>query len=197
MALATHATIAGTAEHQHLSPERQLRIKRAGLWLFFFSESILFGLLFSARFFLEGTAAPHVDQNLGLAITIILLLSSVSAYTFETAIENEMRGLAWAGLTITILLGTVFAVGVGFEWAEAEFSRSESFGTVFFSMTGVHAAHVVSGIGLFMLIALQMARGRYGPTDIWPVNGIVMYWHFVDVVWVFFYPALYLVQGVK
>jgi cytochrome c oxidase subunit 3 len=108
-----------------------------------------------------------------------------------------MRGLAWAGLVTTILLGIVFAAGVGVEWAEAEFSRSESFGTVFFSMTGVHAAHVVSGIGLFLLIAAQMARGRYGPGDIWPVNGTVMYWHFVDVVWVFFYPALYLVQGVE
>ena len=64
-------------------------------------------------------------------------------------------------------------------------------------MTGVHAAHVVSGIGLFALLAVQMARGRYGPKDTWPVNGTVMYWHFVDVVWVFFYPALYLVQGVE
>ena len=82
MALATHA--AG-----HMSPAKSLAVKRAGLWLFFFSESILFGLLLSGRFFLQGIEAQHVDQTLGLVITIVLLLSSVSAYTAETAVEHN------------------------------------------------------------------------------------------------------------
>jgi len=189
MALATHA--AG-----HMSPEKSLTIKRAGLWLFFFSESILFGLLLSGRFFLEGIEAEHVDQNLGLIITIVLLVSSVSAYTAETAIEHNRHGIATIGLLITILLGVLFAGGVAFEWAEAEFSRQDTFGTAFFAMTGVHAAHVVSGVVMLILVFAQHLRGKYNSKDHWPVSGTVMYWHFVDVVWVFFYPALYLVQGV-
>ncbi len=191
------AVVAHPIESTHPSPAKQMQIRRVGLWLFFFSETFLFGLLFSVRFYLDGISADKLNQQLGLGITAILLLSSVSAYTFETAIEHDRRRIAWWGLAITILLGTVFAGGVAWEWSAAEFSRSQIFGTVFFTMTGVHAAHVVSGVGLFILLGAQMARGRFNSKDHWPVSGIVMYWHFVDVVWVFYYPALYLVQGVR
>lgn len=171
-----------------------LKFNRAGLWLFFLSESILFGLLLSARFFLEGIQREHVDQHLGLAITIVLLLSSVTAFTAETAIEHDNRRVANWGLIATIVLGIIFAAGVGFEWKTAEFTRHEAFGTVFFTMTGIHASHVVSGIGILILVWVQLLRGRFTAKDHWPVAGAVMYWHFVDVVWVFFYPALYLVK---
>jgi cytochrome c oxidase subunit 3 len=98
-------------------------------------------------------------------------------------------------------------VGVGFEWATAEFSLKSddglpleerqlehTYATLFFTMTGVHAAHVISGVGLLALVLAQAVRGRFNRRDHWPVSGVVMYWHFVDVVWVFFYPALYLVD---
>ena len=171
-----------------------LKLNRAGLWIFFFSESVLFGLLLSARFYLEGIEREELDQLLGLGITIVLLLSSVTAFTAETAIEHDNRKLANWGLIATILLGTFFAAGVGYEWSIAHFHRDEAFGTLFFTMTGIHAAHVISGIGILLLVWFQFLRGRYSSKDHWPIAGAVMYWHFVDVVWVFFYPALYLVK---
>ena len=61
-------------------------------------------------------------------------------------------------------------------------------------MTGIHASHVVSGIGILFLVWIQLKRGKFNSKNHWPVSGSVMYWHFVDVVWVFFYPALYLVK---
>lgn len=171
------------------------KIKRAGLWMFFASESVLFGLLLAARFFIEGTHVDaHLSQALGLGITSILLASSLSAFTAESAIAHGNRKLFYWGLIITILLGTVFAFGVAYEWRIAEFTQHESFGTVFFTMTGVHAAHVISGVVMLILLLAQALRGRYGPGDTWPVAGVVMYWHFVDVVWVFYYPALYLIN---
>lgn len=172
----------------------RLKLNRAGLWLFFFSESVLFGLLLSARFFFEGIHREELDQLLGLGITIILLLSSATAFTAETAIEHDNRKLASWGLVATIALGILFAAGVGYEWNTAHFHRSEAFGTLFFTMTGIHASHVVSGIGILVLVWVQFLRGRYTGKDHWPIAGAVMYWHFVDVVWVFFYPALYLVN---
>lgn len=175
------------------APHDTLRIKRAGLWLFFFSETILFGLLMSARFFLEGIEREHLDQLLGLGITSVLVTSSVTAYMAETSIEQGRRGDAMWWLLGTIGLGCVFAFGVGYEWATAEFSRHEAFGTVFFTMTGVHAAHVLSGVGLLALVAIQLGRGRFSSKEHWPISGTVMYWHFVDIVWIFFYPTLYLV----
>ena len=170
-----------------------LAIKRAGLWFFFFSESLVFALLLVARFFIEGIGRGHLDQNLGLAITTILLASSLTAYAAEAGIENGNKKMFIWGITLTILMGLVFAVGVGYEWYIAEFSRQESFGTVFFAMTGVHAAHVISGVFFLTILLVLGIKGRFTAESHWAVSGVVMYWHFVDVVWVFFYPALYLV----
>ena len=98
-------------------------------------------------------------------------------------------------LLLTILLGIIFAGGVAYEWKTAHFTREEVFGTVFFTMTGIHASHVVSGI-VFLAMAWNIARkGRFTSKSHWGISGTVMYWHFVDVVWVFFYPALYLVDS--
>ena len=178
----------------HAPTHSRLAINRAGLWLFFFSESILFSLLLSARFYLEGIDREHVDQVLGLGITAVLLSSSVFAYMAETAMEKDRRTLAALCFLVTILLGVVFAVGVGFEWATAEFGREEAYGTVFFTMTGVHASHVISGVVILVLVLSQLLRGKWDSKDHFPVSAAAWYWHFVDVVWVFFYPALYLVS---
>ncbi len=185
--------VAAPAAHGHPT-HNALKFNRLGLWMFFFSESVLFGLLLSARFYLEGIQREHVDQQLGLGITIILLLSSLTAFTAETAIEHNNQRVAHWFLLATIVLGIIFAGGVGFEWKTAEFTRGEAFGSVFFTMTGIHASHVVSGIGILFLVWIQTKRGRFNANSHWAVSGAVMYWHFVDVVWVFFYPALYLVK---
>jgi len=194
MAIATtHGAAAHGGAHD---PARQLQIKRVGLWLFFLSETFLFGLLLSGRFFLEGIEAEHLNQFLGLLITVVLLLSSVTAYCSETAIKNDRKVAAVWFMILTIVLGLIFAGGVAYEWSIAHFTRHEGFGTAFFSMTGMHAFHVITGVAMLGLVLIQMMRGRFGSHGYWPVQGTVMYWHFVDVVWVFFYPALYLVQGV-
>lgn len=175
-----------------MSPAKRNQVNRVGLWLFFFSESIVFGLLLSSRFFLLGTHREHLDQLVGLGVTVVLLLSSVSAFLGETSIENGNRKAAQWYILITIVLGVLFAAGVAYEWSIAEFSRSEAFGTVYFTMTGIHAAHVISGVGMLILNWLMLRRGRFSRESHWGVSATVMYWHFVDVVWVFFYPALYL-----
>ncbi len=186
---------AGVAHVAHPSSPRRLAINQAGLWLFFFSESFLFGALLAARFYLAGAERPaHLNQLLGLGITSILLLSSVTAYQSEAAIKQGQIGRCLAYLAATILLGLVFVAGVGVEWSTAEFGIAEPYGTAFFAMTGLHASHVVSGIGILMLVYRLCRRGRFSKGRSWGVEAAVKYWHFVDVVWVFFYPALYLVS---
>ncbi|MCC7365413.1 MAG: heme-copper oxidase subunit III [Dehalococcoidia bacterium] len=202
--------MAHAAEHGHgMSPAKRLQINRVGLWLFFFSESILFGLLLSSRFYLVGIEGPtfvgedgavhhhHLSQSLGLLITVILLASSITAFTAETAFEHGNYQLGRWMLLATIALGLVFAGGVAYEWSIAEFSQGDAFGSVFFAMTGMHAFHVVSGVAMLALVWAQSLRGKYSAESHWPVSSTVMYWHFVDVVWVFFYPALYLVMWVE
>lgn len=173
----------------------RLTINRVGLWLFFFSETFLFGALLAARFYLTQLDRPeHLNQALGLGITSILLLSSLTAYRAETAIAHGDRRQFVRNLVATIVLGIVFVVGVGLEWSIAEFTPKDIFGSAFFTMTGMHASHVISGIALLGLVLWLGLHGHFSRDSHWGVEAAVKYWHFVDVVWVFFYPALYLVS---
>lgn len=183
-----------STSHEPVRIERDWdAIRRAGLWFFFLSESLVFALLLASRFFLEGIGRGHLDQVLGLLITSILLASSLTAFMAEAGIQNGNRKVFLWGISLTIAMGLVFAFGVGYEWYIAEFSRQEVFGTIFFVMTGVHAAHVISGVLFLTMLLILGIKGRFTADSHWAVSAIVMYWHFVDVVWVFFYPALYLV----
>jgi cytochrome c oxidase subunit 3 len=180
----------------HAEAEEKVRpkINQAGLWLFFLSETFLFSALGTARFVIAGTDRPEdLNQLLGLGITSILLVSSLTAYRSEVAMARGDRQAFSRNLLVTIALGLVFAIGVGFEWSTAEFKLSDPFGTAFFSMTGVHAAHVVSGIIMLGMVYLLAHRGHFSAERHWGVEATIKYWHFVEVVWVFFYPALYLV----
>ena len=174
---------------------RRLTINQAGLWFFFFSEAFLFSALATTRFVLAGTDRPEdLSQLLGLGITSVLLLSSLTAYRAETAIARGDRANFQRNLLATILLGLVFVAGVGVEWTTADFGLSDPYGTAFFSMTGLHAGHVVSGIVMLAMVYWLGTRGHFSAERHWGVEATVKYWHFVDVVWVFFYPTLYLVE---
>ncbi len=173
-----------------------LYIRHLGLWLFFLSESFLFLALNSGRYFLLGLSRPaEINQLLGLTITSILLARSLTAYRAETSIAHGDQRLFLRNTLATIVLGSLFLVGVGVEWAQAfaHFPPQERFGTVFFTLTGMHGLHVLSGIVLLLFVFLHGQRGRFDAGKYWPVEGVVKYWHFVDVVWVFIYPTLYLV----
>jgi cytochrome c oxidase subunit 3 len=181
-----------TEEEAHEEPNAP-SMRQAGLWLFFLSETFLFAALFASRFYIAGTGHPHdVSQELGLAITSILLLSSLTAFIAESAIVRGDRGQAALFLFLTIVLGLVFFGGVVIEWSIAEFSQHEPYGTAFFSMTGLHASHVLSGVVILLLVLALTLKGRFSAGRHWGVEAAIKYWHFVDVIWVFFYPALYL-----
>jgi len=96
---------------------------------------------------------------------------------------------------ITIVLGTVFMVGVvGVEWQTAPFGPGDGVvGGVFYTMTGMHAFHVLTGVLFLWIVYANGRKGLYTAERHWPVEAAAVYWHFVDVVWIFFYPALYLI----
>ncbi len=178
----------------HAEPRRET-VNRLGLWLFFCSEFFLFAALFAARFYLAGPYHAKVNQPLGLAITLVLLVSGFTAYRAEAGIRRGDRSAFLRNLLVTILLGLVFLAGVGVEWATAEFAPSSIFGTAFFTMTGVHASHVLSGVVAFALAYRLGLRGHFSAERHWGVEALVKYWYLIDVVWVFFFPVLYLVRA--
>jgi cytochrome c oxidase subunit III len=173
----------------------KLLTNRIGLWAFLISDSFLFGGLLIARINLLGLTRPDVTQILGLIVTSILLISSFFANRAEVCMEFGDRRQFIISIGTTLSLGILFLVGVlGVEWRLAPFGPADgTLGAVFFAMTGFHAFHVFTGI-IFLAIVLRNAfRGLYSSEKHWAVEASVIYWHFVDVVWFFFYPALYLV----
>jgi len=171
---------------------------RLGLWLFLLSDSFVFGGLAVARFNLLGLTRPELNQYLGLGVTSVLLLSSFFMNRAETSMEHGDRRGFLVGISITLLLGIGFLLGVvGVEWPQAIHEgitpSSNAAGAIFFMMTGMHAFHVLTGVIFLTIVLRNGARGLYSPERHWAVEAAAVYWHFVDVVWIFFYPALYLI----
>jgi cytochrome c oxidase subunit 3 len=175
----------------------QLVTRRIGLWLFIVSESMIFLALLSTRFYMQGVNRPaELNQLLGLIVTGVLLLSSFTANRAEVFMSRGDNASFLRNIWITIVLGVVFLLGVvTIEWPEAmQFAPlSDGYGTLFFAITGMHALHVLTGLIVLLIVAGQARRGSYSAHDYWGAQGGVLYWHFVDVIWVFVYPILYLV----
>ncbi len=167
---------------------------RLGLWLFIISDAFVFGGLLVSRFFLFAGERPELNQWLGFVVTLILLTSSFFMYRADINISyGNVKGFT-RNILITIILGILFLVGVvGLEWPTAPFSVGENaMSSIFFTMTGMHALHVLSGVIFLTIVYRNGKKGLYSRERHFPVEAAAIYWHFVDVVWVFFYPALYL-----
>ncbi len=193
---------------------QQLRANRLGLWLFCISELFLFVAMLAARFYLwrdaDGLFRPELSQSVGLITTTMLLVSSYFIVRAETAAGfgdwQSMRTQLW----ITFWLGLVFLLGVVIvEWGtipsiaraitghEHLLRPTEgTIGAVFFLMTGMHALHVFTGLIFILSVISNSRKGKYTVENHWGVESCALYWHYVDVVWIFFYPALYLVGHV-
>lgn len=179
----------------------KLENNRLGLWLFLVSDTFLFlGLLVTRFSLLKGTR-PELNQFLGLAVTAVLLLSSFFMNRSETQMAHGNQEGFLKNLRGTLILGLVFLVGVvGVEWrlaaAHGVTPSSGPEGAVFYVMTGFHAFHVLTGVLLLFVVYRNGQRGLYSAERHWGVEAAAIYWHFIDVVWIFFYPALYLMGSV-
>jgi cytochrome c oxidase subunit III len=170
---------------------------RLGLWLFLISDSFVFGGLMIMRINLLGLTRPELNQLLGLAVTAVLLISSFFMNRGETLMHNGDRRGFLLNTAITFVLGLGFLLGVVLvEWRlaihEGLTPDSGPAGAAFFMMTGMHAFHVFTGLILLVIVMANGRRGLYDEKN-YPVEAAAVYWHFVDVVWIFFYPALYLI----
>jgi len=178
------------------SYRERLAINRLGLWLFILSDSFVFGGLLVSRFYLLGTQArPHLDQVVGYVVTAMLLTSSFFMNRAEIAMAHGDRKAFLRNTAITLVLGIAFLVGVvGVEWQIAPFGTADgAAASIFYTLTGFHAFHVLTGVIFLAVVLRNGARGLYSPEKHWAVEAAAVYWHFVDVVWIFFYPALYLI----
>lgn len=174
---------------------------RLGLWLFIVSDAFVFGGLLVTRFVLLGGNRPELNQTLGFAVTVLLLASSYFMNRAETEIAHGNQKGFQRALTTTFILGVAFLIGVvGVEWrlatAHGITPSSGAEGAVFYIMTGFHAFHVLTGVLYLWVMLRNGRRGVYTAERHWGVEAGAVYWHFIDVAWIFFYPALYLMGTV-
>ncbi|HPO58855.1 MAG TPA: cytochrome c oxidase subunit 3 [Anaerolineaceae bacterium] len=171
------------------------RTNRLGLWLFILSDSFVFGALLFTRFYLLGNNRPELIQWLGLVVTVALLASSFFMNRAEVQMSLGNRQGFLRNTLVTIVLGSLFLIGVvGVEWQVAHFGPADGAqGAIFYTMTGFHAFHVFTGVIFLSLVYRNAKKGLYSAEHHWPVEAAAVYWHFVDLVWIFFYPALYLI----
>lgn len=174
-----------------------------GMVFFLASEAVFFANLIAAYLYLRvrngGAWPPTIDHMtrpeiiLPLVNTCILVSSSIVMHFAVSAIKKgNKRMLAW-GLGITALMGIIFLSGQAYEYVHNGFGPWDGlFGSVFYTLTGFHGAHVTFGV-LFMLVVFFRAwRGDFSKSHHFAVTAIEMYWHFVDVVWVILFLVLYI-----
>ncbi len=176
-----------------------------GMILFVVSEAIMFGAFF-AQYFYERVLAPRWPPQgyeglvepapLALVLTVILAVSGITAHNAQTAIRRDDRDALQGWLVVTILLGVAFLAGQAFEYTslfnEGFTISSGIFGSVFFTITGLHGLHVTGGVLVLTSILIRVFLGHFSSRSHFGIEGAVLYWHFVDVVWFLLYAALYL-----
>jgi cytochrome c oxidase subunit 3 len=205
------------AEHFE-SFEQQEHAAHFGMWLFLTSETLLFGALFGlytgyrlqySEQFHE--AAKHNNTLLGTTNTLILVTSSFFAAWAVHAMRRNHRKAAVRSLSVTLLLGACFLVikaveyrahfaegifpGSWYHFAELPTHGAQLFFTLYYCMTGLHAAHVIGGLTTLAIVARLTAVGRYTPERHTSLELGVLYWHLVDVIWIFLWPLMYLAGG--
>lgn len=188
---------------------------KIGMWLFLLTELILFGglfLLYISYRFAHGqafaTAAKELNLVFGTVNTVILITSSLTVVLAILALEKESgKRLPILFLALTIAFGLAFLVNKGFEWGEkfghglypnsprlAEMDRGEVlyFG-LYYVMTGLHAVHIMIGIGVLTGCLVFVAKGKIRPGKTAFLENTGLYWHLVDVIWIFLFPLFYLI----
>jgi cytochrome c oxidase subunit III len=203
--------------HQFNDLDQQHDASTLGMWIFLVTEVMFFGGLFAgysvyrAMFpsaWAQGSRLCEV--TLGAINTAVLICSSLTMAMAVHSAQSGRRKRTVMFLISTMLLGGVFLgvkfleyfhkyqehliPGTGFAYKAADSAQVQLFVCFYFGMTGLHALHMIIGIGVVAVITILAWRGRFTPDYHNPVEVTGLYWHFVDIVWIFLFPLLYLVD---
>jgi cytochrome c oxidase subunit III len=213
---------AHTADHVHHhahhfnSAEDEFEASKQGMWVFLVTEVLMFGGLFVAYGIFRGlypdmfTEAHHqLNWRLGATNTVVLIVSSLSMALAVGATQRGQKDRAILCLVVTFLLACCFLVVKYFEYT-AKFHhgllpagyftnthlhhpKAPLFFSLYFVMTGLHGLHVLIGMGVIAWVLIRTLRNEFSPQFYTPVELVGFYWHFVDLVWIYLFPLLYLV----
>ena len=208
----------GEFAHHYDSAEQEYETSKHGVWALLLTEILMFGGLFVgyAIFYnlnpeVWDAGSRLLDWKMGAVNTVVLLISS---FTMAMGIYYNQKGepnKAILNLVITLVCAAIFMVvkyfeythkihegilpGKFFTYAGPEVAGVENVGWFFsfyFCMTGLHGFHVLIGMGLIVWMIIRTAKGEFGPKYYTPVEGVGLFWHLVDLIWIYLFPLLYL-----
>jgi cytochrome c oxidase subunit III len=198
----------------HMEVHRDDEASKLGMWLFIFTELLLFGGLFlvysvfRAKYpanFHEGSL--ELSVTIGTINTIALLVSSMTIAMALTAIQKNNRKLSMQLIAVTLLMATVFLFNKYIEWS-AKFEHGLypgsplmphldrgdlMFFSLYFFMTGLHALHILVGMALLIMCFFKIKSGTLHYQKYVNLENGALYWHLVDLIWIFLFPLLYLI----
>ena len=203
---------------QFNTAEQQKDASSLGMWIFLITEVMFFGGMFAAYTVYRsaypgvfGAASRTLNATIGAINTAVLLCSSFTMALAVRAGQLGRRKQIMVFLVLTLILGLAFLGVKGYEWNE-KFQEhhipgpsfhmegaglqdhAQLFFSLYFAMTGLHALHMVVGAGLLSLLLYQTHRGRFSAAYYTPIDMVGLYWHFVDIIWIYLFPLLYLID---
>jgi cytochrome c oxidase subunit 3 len=202
--------------HHFDSLAQQTEATTLGMWVFLVTEVLFFGGLFATymvyrRWYPDAFAAAshELDVTLGTINTVVLITSSLTMALAVHAAQLGQRKLLMTFLILTMILGGVFlgiksveyyhkfaehhVPGPDFQFEPEYFRHAQLFFSLYFVMTGLHALHMIIGIGIMLVMLWWSWNGTITEEYSSPIEISGLYWHFVDIVWIFLFPLLYLI----
>lgn len=213
-ALAVHSP---GLQHHFDDSAQQLESSTLGMWVFLITEIMFFGGMFASYTIYRNlypdafaSTSHYMNVTIGAINTGVLICSSLTMVLAVRAAQLGQKKAIIVFLILTLILGAVFLSlkyveyhekwvdhhipGPGFHYADPRyFHQAQILFYLYFAMTGMHALHMIVGAGLLTTLIVMAARNRFCAEWYTPVEMIGLYWHFVDIVWIFLFPLLYLI----
>jgi heme/copper-type cytochrome/quinol oxidase subunit 3 len=173
-----------------------------GMVLFIATEAALFIYLIASYFYVGSSAAawPPVvpDVKLTAINTVLLVLSSGAAIIADRSVKRGRIALLQLWLAVTIVLGAIFLTVQMHEYTTLAFQpQTGAYGSFFYLITGLHGAHVAAGLLMLLYVLLRAFAGHFDAVRHYAVSNAILYWHFVDVVWLVVFTTLYLFPRIR
>jgi cytochrome c oxidase subunit 3 len=219
--LANHAQAESLALREQFDTAAQQKdASTLGMWIFLITEVMFFGGMFLTYMVYRhkfpevfGVASTSLNVYIGAANTVVLLCSSLTMVLAVRAAQlGRKQGIIFF-LILTLILGGVFLGVKAYEWNEKFVEHhipgptfhlegvpqemqghAQLFFSLYFAMTGLHALHMVIGVGLLSFLIWKARQGTYSAGYMTPVDVSGLYWHFVDIIWIYLFPLLYLID---
>lgn len=212
---------ATTLRHHFANDEQQKDASTVGMWVFLVTEIMFFGGMFLAYFAYRqaypaafASASNKTNLLIGATNTTVLICSSLTMAMAVHSAAVGKRKLLVAFLVLTLILGGIFLSVKGYEYHDkfvhhevpglhfdcegcVDAGHTPLFFSLYFGMTGLHALHMIVGVGILIVLIIQSYKGKYTAKWHTPIENFGLYWHFVDIVWIFLFPLLYLIDRSK